>query len=130
CSTYSGIPLTHRDYAQSVVFVTGNLKNNTVDLNWKGLAIPNQTIVFYMGLRGVNEICKQLIAHGLPASTPAALISQGTTPDHKTMIGELSSLPSIVENNEFKAPTLIIVGEVVSLHNKLKWFESEEEHRS
>ena len=130
CSTYSGIPLTHRDYAQSVVFVTGNLKNNTVDLNWKGLAIPNQTIVFYMGLRGVNEICKQLVAHGLPASTPAALISQGTTPDHKTMIGELSTLPSIVENNEFKAPTLIIVGEVVSLHNKLKWFESEEEHRS
>ena len=130
CSTYSGIPLTHRDYAQSVVFVTGNLKNNTVDLNWKGLAIPNQTIVFYMGLRGVNEICKQLVAHGLPASTPAALISQGTTPDHKTMIGELSTLPSIVENNEFKAPTLIIVGEVVSLHNKLKWFESEEEHRA
>lgn len=130
CSTYSGIPLTHRDYAQSVVFVTGNLKNNTVDLNWKGLAIPNQTIVFYMGLRGVNEICKQLVAHGLPASTPAALISQGTTPDHKTMIGELSTLPTIVENNEFKAPTLIIVGEVVSLHNKLKWFESEEEHRS
>lgn len=130
CSTYSGIPLTHRDYAQSVVFVTGNLKNNTVDLNWKGLAIPNQTIVFYMGLRGVNEICKQLVAHGLPASTPAALISQGTTPDHKTMIGELSTLPTIVENNEFKAPTLIIVGEVVSLHNKLKWFESEEERRS
>lgn len=130
CSTYSGIPLTHRDYAQSVVFVTGNLKNNTVDLNWKGLAIPNQTIVFYMGLRGINEICKQLVAHGLPASTPAALISQGTTPNHKTMIGELKTLPSIVENNEFKAPTLIIVGEVVSLHNKLKWFESEEEHRT
>jgi len=130
CSTYSGIPLTHRDYAQSVVFVTGNLKNNTVDLNWKGLAIPNQTIVFYMGLRGVNEICKQLVAHGLPDSTPAALVSQGTTPNHQTLIGNLSSLPSIVENNELKAPTLIIVGEVVSLHNKLKWFESEEEHRS
>jgi len=130
CSTYSGIPLTHRDYAQSVVFVTGNLKNNTVDLNWKGLAIPNQTIVFYMGLRGVNEICRQLVAHGLPASTPAALVSQGTTPNHQTLIGDLSSLPSIVENNELKAPTLIIVGEVVSLHNKLKWFESESEHRS
>ena len=130
CSTYSGIPLTHRDYAQSVVFVTGNLKNNTVDLNWKGLAIPNQTIVFYMGLRGVNEICKQLKAHGLPETTPAALVSQGTTPNHQTLIGDLSSLPSIVENNELKAPTLIIVGEVVSLHNKLKWFESEEEHRS
>ena len=130
CSTYSGIPLTHRDYAQSVVFVTGNLKNNTVDLNWKGLAIPNQTIVFYMGLRGVNIICEQLQAHGLPATTPAALVSQGTTPNHQTLIGDLSSLPSIVENNELKAPTLIIVGEVVSLHNKLKWFESEEEHRS
>jgi len=130
CSTYSGIPLTHRDYAQSVVFVTGNLKNNTVDLNWKGLAIPNQTIVFYMGLRGVNIICEQLQAHGLPATTPAALVSQGTTPNHQTLIGDLSSLPTIVENNELKAPTLIIVGEVVSLHNKLKWFESEEEHRS
>ena len=81
-------------------------------------------------LRGVNEICKQLKAHGLPETTPAALVSQGTTPNHQTLIGDLSSLPSIVENNELKAPTLIIVGEVVSLHNKLKWFESEEEHRS
>ncbi len=122
CSTYSGIPLTHRDYAQSCVFVTGNLKDGTVNLNWKALAHPNQTVVFYMGLHGVPILSKELIAHGLPATTPVALVQQGTTQHQRVIISTLAALPEDVEKQELKPPTLIIVGEVVELHNKLEWF--------
>lgn len=123
CSTYSGIPLTHRDYSQACTFVTGHLKDGTCNLNWPALAQPNQTIVFYMGLQAVNVICKELIAHDMPASTPAALIQQGTTPQQKVFIGDLDSLPELVRLNEIKAPTLIIVGQVVQLHEKLNWYK-------
>ena len=123
CSSYAGIPLTHRDYAQSCVFVTGHLKDGSVDLNWKALAHPNQTVVFYMGLHGVNELCKQLVRHGLPATTPAALVEKGTTQQQRVHIGDLNSLPGLVEKEKVEAPTLIIVGEVVKLHDKLAWFE-------
>ncbi len=123
CSTYSGIPLTHRDYSQACTFVTGHLKDGTCNLNWPALAQPNQTIVFYMGLQAVNVICKELIAHGMPPATPAALIQQGTTPQQKVYIGDLDSLPEIVRLNEIKAPTLIIVGQVVQLHEKLNWYK-------
>lgn len=126
CATYSGFPLTHRDYSQSVTFVTGHLKDGTINLNWSALAQPKQTIVFYMGLHGVKTICEQLVAHGLPASTPAALIQQGTTRYHRTLIGDLATLPGIVEEGNVKAPTLIVVGEVVTLHNKLSWFKPSE----
>ncbi len=122
CATYSGFPLTHRDYSQSVTFVTGHLHDGTINLNWPALAQPNQTIVFYMGLHGVKTICEKLIANGLPADTPAALIQQGTTRNHRTLIGDLDSLPEIVENGNVKAPTLIVVGRVVTLHKKLDWF--------
>jgi len=122
CATYSGFPLTHRDYSQSVTFVTGHLRDGSIDLNWPALAQPKQTIVFYMGLHGVKTICEKLIANGLPVSTPAALIQQGTTRHHRTLIGNLETLPGIVESNEVKAPTLIVVGEVVKLHEKLDWF--------
>jgi uroporphyrin-III C-methyltransferase/precorrin-2 dehydrogenase/sirohydrochlorin ferrochelatase len=125
CSTYSGIPLTHRDYSQACTFVTGHLKDGTCNLNWPALAQPNQTIVFYMGLQAVNVICKELIAHGMPAATPAALIQQGTTPEQKVYIGDLDSLPELVRVNDIKAPTLIIVGQVVQLHEKLNWYKSE-----
>ena len=123
CSTYSGIPLTHRDYSQACTFVTGHLKDGTCNLNWPALAQPNQTIVFYMGLQAVNVICKELIAHDMPSSTPAALIQQGTTPHQKIYIGDLDSLPELVRVNEIKAPTLIIVGQVVQLHEKLNWYK-------
>lgn len=123
CASYAGIPLTHRDYVQSCMFVTGHLKDGSIDLNWKALAHPKQTIVFYMGLKGVAELCKQLIAHGLDSHTPAALVEQGTTQNQKVHIGDLSSLPDIVEHKQVKPPTLIIVGEVVKLHEKLNWFE-------
>jgi uroporphyrin-III C-methyltransferase/precorrin-2 dehydrogenase/sirohydrochlorin ferrochelatase len=123
CAAYSGIPLTHRDYAQSVVLVTGHLQDGTVNLNWKGLVQPDQTVVFYMGLQGVQTICRELIAHGMPDSTPAALVQQGTTRHQRVFTGTLATLPEIVENSKVRAPTLIIVGDVVRLRDKLKWFE-------
>lgn len=125
CSSYAGIPLTHRDYVQSCMFVTGHLKNGTINLNWKAIAQPNQTIVFYMGLQGVEELCKQLVKHGLPITTPAALVEKGTMQDQKVYIGNLKTLHEVVKKNNVKAPTLIIVGEVVSLHDKLNWFVPE-----
>ena len=123
CAAYAGIPLTHRDYVQSCTFVTGHLKDGTVNLNWEALAHKGQTIVFYMGLHGVSEICKQLVAHGLDSTTPAALVEKGTTPQQQVHIGSLETLPNIVETTEILPPTLIIVGEVVKLHDKLAWFE-------
>lgn len=125
CASYAGIPLTHRDYSQSVLFVTGHLQDGSMNLNWPALAQPRQTVVFYMGLHGVDILCKQLIAHGLPASTPAALIQQGTTPQQRVLTGNLSTLAGIVNKGNVKAPTLIIVGEVVRLRDQLKWFEPE-----
>jgi uroporphyrin-III C-methyltransferase/precorrin-2 dehydrogenase/sirohydrochlorin ferrochelatase len=125
CSSYAGIPLTHRDYVQSCMFVTGHLKDGTTDLNWDAVAQPNQTVVFYMGLQTVKELCKELVAHGLPSTTPAALIEKGTTQDQRVHIGDLTTLHEIVKKNNVKAPTLIIVGEVVKLHDKLNWFVPE-----
>jgi uroporphyrin-III C-methyltransferase/precorrin-2 dehydrogenase/sirohydrochlorin ferrochelatase len=122
CAAYSGIPLTHRDYSQAVVFVTGHLQDGTVNLNWKALAQPNQTVVFYMGLHGVPSICKGLISHGMPSSTPVALVQQGTTPNQRVYVSNLEDLPELVKKHEIKAPTLIIVGDVVQLHEKLNWF--------
>lgn len=125
CSSYAGIPLTHRDYVQSCMFVTGHLKDGTTDLNWDAIAQPNQTVVFYMGLQTVKELCKELINHGLPSTTPAALVEKGTTQDQRVHIGDLTTLHEIVEKNNVTAPTLIIVGEVVALHDKLSWFDPE-----
>ena len=124
CSCYAGIPLTHRDYAQSVVFVTGHMKNDKCDLDWEHLVQENQTLVVYMGLIGLPLLCNELIQHGRDKNTPVALIQQGTTPEQKVLTGTLESLPGIVEAADVKAPTLIIVGDVVSLHNKLAWREA------
>lgn len=122
CASYAGIPLTHRDYAQSCVFVTGHLKDGSVDLDWERLARPAQTIVFYMGLHSVSIICRELIAHGLSGTTPAALVQQGTTHNQRVFVETLKTLPQVVGSEDIKPPTLIIVGEVVRLHEKLKWF--------
>ncbi|MDD1968383.1 siroheme synthase CysG [Pseudomonas putida] len=123
CAAYAGIPLTHRDYAQSVRFVTGHLKNNTTDLPWKDLVSPAQTLVFYMGLIGLPIICSELVRHGRSADTPAALIQQGTTTNQRVFTGTLANLPQLVAEHEVHAPTLVIVGEVVTLRDKLAWFE-------
>jgi uroporphyrin-III C-methyltransferase/precorrin-2 dehydrogenase/sirohydrochlorin ferrochelatase len=123
CASYAGIPLTHRDYSQSVVFVTGHLQDGTMNLNWAALAQPRQTIVFYMGLLGVDILCRELAKHGLPATTPAALVQQGTTPQQRVLTGTLGTLPDIVRRSDVKAPTLIIVGEVIRLRDRLNWFK-------
>lgn len=123
CASYAGIPLTHRDYSQSVVFVTGHLRDGSMNLNWSALAQPRQTVVCYMGLLGVDVLCRELIAHGLAAATPAALVQQGTTPEQRVYAGTLATLPGIVQESAVKPPTLIIVGEVVRLRDRLKWFE-------
>lgn len=127
CASYSGIPLTHRDYAQSVTFVTGHLKDNSMNLNWPQLAQPAQTVVFYMGLKGLPVISRELQAHGMPGSTPAALVQQGTTHQQKVFTGTIETLPEIAEREQPKPPTLIIVGDVVELQEKLSWFKTPEE---
>lgn len=127
CASYAGIPLTHRDYAQACVFVTGHLKDGTTDLNWKALAQPQQTVVFYMGLHGLPTICKQLIAHGMPAATPIALIQKGTTQEQRVVVGTLATMPSVMAEQTVRPPTLIIVGDVVRLRDKLAWFEGQRE---
>lgn len=112
-----GIPLTHRDHARSLVLTTGHLQENRqVDLDWQALARPEQTVIIYMGLGTLPIICEQLIAHGLPASTPAALIERATLPNQRCITGTLGDLPAIAQTAELKPPTLIMIGEVVSLH--------------
>ncbi|AXM95369.1 siroheme synthase CysG [Pseudomonas plecoglossicida] len=127
CSAYGGIPLTHRDYAQSVRFVTGHLKDGTSNLPWDDLVAPAQTLVFYMGLVGLPTICAELIRHGRAASTPAALVQQGTTRNQRVFTGTLADLPALVAQHEVHAPTLVIVGEVVQLREKLAWFEGSQQ---
>ena len=124
CAVYAGIPLTHRDYSQSVVFVTGHLQDGSMNLNWPALAQPRQTVVFYMGLTGVEILCRELVANGLPATTPAALVEQGTLPEQRVLVGTLETLPGILRTANVRAPTLIIIGEVVRLRERLKWFET------
>ena len=121
-ASYAGIPLTHRDHAKSVVFATGHLQDNSINLNWQGLAQPDQTIVFYMGLTGLPIICEQLVKHGLSATTPIAMVQSATTAEQKVLIGTLEDIQPKAKAAEIKPPALIIVGSVVSLHEKLKWF--------
>jgi uroporphyrin-III C-methyltransferase/precorrin-2 dehydrogenase/sirohydrochlorin ferrochelatase len=124
CAAYAGIPLTHRDHAQSCMFLTGHMKNGrTVDLDWRLLAQPNQTLVFYMGLQGLDEICSKLVGAGSPPDLPAALVQQGTTPNQSVLSGTLTTLPGIVRDSNAKAPTLLIIGNVVKLRDKLAWFQ-------
>lgn len=121
CSAYAGIPLTHRDYAQSVRFLTGHLKEGSPELPWDELVYENQTLVLYMGLVGLENTCQQLIAHGQRPNMPVALISKGTTPEQKVVVGTLADIASKVSEHHIQAPTLTIIGEVVSLREQLKW---------
>ncbi len=121
CAAYAGIPLTHRDHAQSVRFVTGHLKNGSCDLPWQELVHPGQTLVIYMGLSGLPYICTQLIAAGMAENTPVALVEKGTLPDQKVHVSTLEGMPAYIAGRTIQAPTLTIVGSVVSLHERLKW---------
>ena len=124
CAAYAGIPLTHRDYAQSCSFVTGHRKDGSIELNWPMLAQPDQTVVFYMGLVGIAEIARQLIAHGAPADLPAALVEQGTTPAQRVHVATLGTLERVIEQTRPQPPTLLIVGRVVELRDKLDWYRA------
>lgn len=123
CASYAGIPLTHRDYAHSVVFLTGHFKSTQEEPDWKTLTGAQQTLVFYMGLLNLATICERLVEHGLPADKPAALVQQGTTPSHRVVDGTLATLPALVEAAKVRAPTLFIIGDVVRLRKRLDWYK-------
>ena len=123
CAAYAGIPLTHRDHAQTVTFATGHLKDGSIGLDWPALARPKQTVVFYMGVGGIDEICQQMIAHGLPENHPAAVVQNGTTTRQRVLTADLATLPEKVKISGVTSPALIIVGTVVSLQSKLQWFK-------
>ncbi|EGR4434085.1 uroporphyrinogen-III C-methyltransferase [Vibrio cholerae] len=119
-TAYAGIPLTHRDYAQSALFVTGHLKAQAEDLDWSTLARGKQTLVIYMGLSNAAAIAEQLQLHDRQASTPVAIIERGTQVNQQVLIGTLQTLPSLA--SQAQSPALIVVGEVVALAAKLHWF--------
>jgi uroporphyrin-III C-methyltransferase len=121
-SSYAGIPLTHRDYAQSCIFTTGHLKDGSLNLDWEVLAHARQTVVIYMGLGALPEISRQLIAHGRATDIPVAVVEQGTTSRQRVVTGTLTTIAGLVSAHGLKSPCLIIVGEVVALHESLQWF--------
>lgn len=123
CASYAGIPLTHRDYAQSVKFITGHLKEGRPNLNFRECLDPQQTLVFYMGLVGLPQICEGLIEHGRDETTPAALIEKGTMQEQRVFVATIGTLAEEIENENVRGPTLLIIGDVVSLHSKLHWFQ-------
>ena len=121
-AAYAGIPLTHRDYAQSVVFATGHRRDGESTLDWAALARPHQTAVIYMGVGQLAAHCAALVGHGRAAHTPAALVENGTTARQRVVTGTLESLPARALEAGIRPPALLIVGEVVSLAGKLSWF--------
>ncbi|MCC7548325.1 MAG: uroporphyrinogen-III C-methyltransferase [Burkholderiales bacterium] len=127
---YAGIPLTHRDHAHACVFVTGHLKDGSVDLDWPALARPGQTVVVYMGMGALPEICRQLVRHGLPHDTPAAVVRHATTRRQKVVSGSLETLPHLAHAAQLTAPALIVIGEVVKLRRKLSWFAPDAQPRA
>mgnify|MGYP003700301951 CR=1 FL=1 len=124
CAAYAGIPLTHRDYAQQCVFVTGHQQDGRTLLPWAQLVAPQQTVVIYMGVHGLEELCAKLIAHGMDGELPAAIVERGTTPEQRVLVATVRDLPARARAAEFRAPSLIILGEVVRLREKLAWFEA------
>jgi uroporphyrin-III C-methyltransferase/precorrin-2 dehydrogenase/sirohydrochlorin ferrochelatase len=121
-SAYAGIPLTHRDYAQSCVITTGHLKDGSLNLAWETLVQPRQTVVIYMGLGALPEISRQLIAHGQTPAMAVAVIENGTTQRQRVITGNLSDIATKVKAEGFQSPCLIIIGEVVRLREKLQWY--------
>ena len=122
CAAYAGIPLTHREHAQTLIFVTGHTKDGEPDLDWPTLARPGRTLAVYMGIKALPGLCRRLIDHGLPATTPAALIENGTYDHQRVVTGTLGTLPGLAPDPVLAGPTLIIVGEVVGLAQHLAWF--------
>jgi uroporphyrin-III C-methyltransferase/precorrin-2 dehydrogenase/sirohydrochlorin ferrochelatase len=123
CAAYAGIPLTHRDHAQACLFVTGHLQDGSLDLPWTAMTQPKQTVVIYMGLGALPELCQGLQEHGLADDWPAALIERGTSPDQRVVTGTIASLPGLAVSERLRPPTLIILGDVVALRDRLEWFQ-------
>ncbi|PMH41376.1 uroporphyrinogen-III C-methyltransferase [Vibrio sp. 10N.286.49.B3] len=121
CTAYAGIPLTHRDHAQSVQFITGHVQKDGQNINWHSLVQSNHTLVFYMGLKQCSSITKHLIDHGLNTQTPCAIIERGTTPQQRVFTGSLEQLSELAKCAE--SPALIVIGSVTTLHDKLHWFD-------
>jgi uroporphyrin-III C-methyltransferase/precorrin-2 dehydrogenase/sirohydrochlorin ferrochelatase len=129
-SSYAGIPLTHRDYAQSCLFVTGHLKDGSADLDWPTLVRPRQTVVIYMGLGGLPEICRQMVAHGAAPELPIAVVQNGSLQTQRVVTGTLADMAERVAEAGLVSPCLTIIGEVVKLHDALAWFQPETAHAS
>lgn len=123
CASYAGIPLTHRDYAHTCIFTTGHLKNGNIEMNWDALIRPQQTIAVYMGISGLDVLCKKLMEYGMSVTMPAALIQQGTTLKQKVCISNVQNLSDTAKKYHIQPPAMLIIGEVVKLHKKLSWFE-------
>lgn len=127
CAAYSGIPLTHRDYSQSVRFITGHQKKGELDMDWHNLVHSNETLVFYMGLKSLPLITQSLQQHGMPETMNIALIEKGTTEKQRVITGTLANIEDRALQATLSTPTLIIVGEVVKLHQQYNWFMPETE---
>ena len=123
CAAYAGIPLTHRDHAQSVRFVTGHLKDGTTDLPWHELVHPAQTLVIYMGLTGLAETAEKLVEHGMKKDMPVAVVERGTTTSQRVFTSTICGINQVVIENEVKSPSLLIIGDVVTLQSRLAWFK-------
>ncbi|AEF54032.1 uroporphyrinogen-III C-methyltransferase [Marinomonas posidonica] len=122
CAAYAGIPLTHRDYAQSVRFLTGHLKDGTTDLPWEELVHPAQTLVIYMGLTGLKDISQSLLKFGMSPTMPVAVVEKGTSKAQRVFTSTIIDVFDVATQNEVKSPALLIIGEVVTLQDKLAWY--------
>ena len=125
CAAYAGIPLTHRDYAHSCVFVTGHARDGKSDVDWKSLVAPRQTLCVYMGVHSAPLITEALLAAGMAAEMPAAVVENGTLPEQRVVTGTLTTLAKIVEDHAITPPAMIIIGEVVQLEEKLHWYSQD-----
>ena len=127
CSAYAGIPLTHRDHAQAIQFVTGHCKKEGQELDWASLAKPNQTLAIYMGVIKSPHIQQQLITHGRAATTPVAIVENGTRKSQRVITTQLEQLAETITEHQVQSPALLIIGEVASLHAELAWFNKEQQ---
>ena len=121
-SAYAGIPLTHRDYSQSCMFITGHEKNGELNINWNNLTNENQTIVIYMGLNSLPTIAQNLIDYGMRKDMPIALVQEGTTENQKVVVSTISRVNAKILKTDIQSPVIIIIGEVVKLRKTIKWF--------
>ena len=122
CAAYAGIPLTHRDHAQSVKLVTAHCKDSFDTLDWQSLAQERQTLAVYMGVAGLEGLRDRLIAHGRAASTPFALVENGSRREQRVLNGTLADLPETARSHQVRSPALLILGEVATLAGSLHWF--------